>query len=123
MKSYGLTIAALASFVILGACEDVDLSTGPSGTTGRTELVKFDNKSKFNLQITIAACFQDFVLDAGRERTIECNPEDGSTSFDVGIVRTDEEEANWDGPVAKGQALLILTNPWHGGFFTVEIED
>ena len=123
MKSYILAIAALTSVWSLLACEDVDLSTGPSGSAGRTELVKFDNKSNFDLQVTIGACFQDFVLNAGRERTVECSPEDGADSFDVGIVRTDSEDANWAGPVAKGQALLILTNPWHGGFFTVEVEE
>jgi len=123
VKSYAITIAALASICALIACEDVDLSTGPSGSAGRTELVKFDNKSNFNLQITIGACFQDFVLDAGRERTIECSPEDGSNSFEVGIVRTDEAEANWAGSVSKGQVLEIFTNAWHGRFFTVEFEE
>lgn len=123
MKIYALAIAALTGIGALVACEEVDLSTGPSGSSGRTELVKFDNKSNFDLQITISACFQNFVLDAGRERTIECNPADGAASFDIGIVRTDNEEANWTGSVAKGQSLLILTNPWHGGFFTVEVEE
>ena len=118
-----MKIYALAIICALVACEEVDLSTGPSGSTGRTELVKFDNKSNFDLQITIGACFQDFVLDAGRARTIECNPADGAASFDIGIVRTDKEDANWAGSVSKGQSLLILTNPWHGGFFTVEVEE
>lgn len=123
MQIYALAIATLTSICALVACEEVDLSTGPSGSTGRTELVKFDNESDFDLQITISACFQDFVLDARRERTIECNPTDGSASFDVGIVRTDKEDANWAGSISKGQSLLILTNPWHRGFFTIEVEE
>jgi len=105
------------------ACEDVDLSTGPSGDSGTTTLVKMDNKSAYEIQITIAACFQDFTIASKSVKTIERSPEDGASDFTVDMVRPDFADASWSDTVTQGQTVTILTDPWNSRFFDVEVDD
>ncbi|MDA0338522.1 MAG: hypothetical protein O2910_01555 [Proteobacteria bacterium] len=111
-----LALAALS-------CEEVDLSTGPSGAGGITDLVRLDNRSTYDIQVSIEACFQDFTLVSNSVKTIECKPEDGSSNFTVNMVRPDFSDANWSDTVAQGQIVVILTDPWNSRFFDVEVED
>jgi hypothetical protein len=109
--------------LLLAACEDVDLSTGPSGDSGTTTLVKMDNKSNYEIQVTIDACFQNFTLASKSIKTVECSPEDGESDFTVNMERPDFTEANWSGTVSQGQTVTILTDPWHRRFIDVEVDD
>ena len=113
--AFGLAVTALS-------CEEVDLSTGPSGASATTDLVRMDNKSVYDIQVSIGSCFQDFTLAASSVKTIECSPEDGSINFTVNMVRPDFADANWSDTVTQGQTVVILTDPWNSRFFDVEVD-
>ena len=73
---------------------------GDKGTsTTSKSYIRFENKfdGADELYITIEAChIQNFVLKKGQSATLECVPEDGSTSFLATVVM------DWEAPSYMG---------------------
>ncbi len=92
---------------------------GASGTGPSSNRIKFVHSwfyltDNSNVHVTIDVCSQDFFLDPGDQKLVECNPDEDIPSFLVkvegwiaGLSYISDAPTIWEGQVSSGQTVVI----------------
>jgi hypothetical protein len=111
-----LAYLLIASTLIFG-CGGDNKTASPSKS--RKNFIKFENKwfyarEQNKVHVIIDVCHQDFILEPGEERIVECVPEDNSTNFlvvieggDVGLSYIGGAIVRKEVRVSGGQTVTI----------------